>query len=438
MTARCGSHTRIEIQLPTKTFYSLMKKLLFSLTLSFAALTGFAQSLSVEKMPKPQRLSTTWLFHTGDSCNCPYRIPAIACAKNGDLIALSDRRPCGSDIGYGRVDILCRVSHDNGRLWTKAQEVLVGSGEGKDAGYGDACLVADRDRNELLLVCVSGNVPYWKSSPENRQRLVTLHAKWNKKKALWQWETQPADLTSHIYDELLGGQINGLFMGSGRICQSRKVKVGSYYRLYAALCTHKGNYVIYSDDFGKKWSLLGTVAQSPAPQGDEPKCEELPDGSVVLSSRKHGGRYFNVFHFTDARRGEGQWDAPVDSRLATDGISNEGTPCNGEILIVPALDASGRNTYLALQSIPAGPARSHVTIYYKELASEADYATSEAFASNWDGAYEVTHRGSGYSTMVQQADGRIAFFFEEEPNYYQMVFTSLSLTDITGGQYTAK
>ncbi len=413
----------------------MTKKLLGLAFAALCAIPSFSQSFGVETMPTPKRLSTTWLFHTGDSTNYPYRIPAIACAKNGDLIALSDRRPCGSDIGYGRVDILCRVSRDNGRIWSKPCNVLVGSGEGEDAGYGDACLVADRDRNELLLVCVSGNVPYWQSSPANRQRIVTLHGKFDKKTSLWKWDAQPVDLTRHIYDELLDGQINGLFMGSGRICQSRKVKVGKYYRLYAALCTHKGNYVIYSDDFGKHWKLLGSVSESPAPKGDEPKCEELPNGNVVLSSRKHGGRYFNVFHFTNPRSGEGKWDAPVDSRLVTDGIANEGTPCNGEILLVPARDASGCSTTLALQSIPAGPARSRVTIYYKELATEADYANAEAFASDWDGAYEVSHRGSAYSTMVQQADGRIAFFYEEEPGYYQMVYAAIDLYELTGGLY---
>ena len=45
----------------------------------------------------------TRLFHTGDHTGYPYRIPAIATAVNGDVIALSDLRPCGGDIGYGRV-----------------------------------------------------------------------------------------------------------------------------------------------------------------------------------------------------------------------------------------------------------------------------------------------------------------------------------------------
>ena len=48
----------------------------------------------------------------------PYRIPAIATAANGDIFAICDYRPCGNDIGYGEVDLVCRVSSDNGVTWT--------------------------------------------------------------------------------------------------------------------------------------------------------------------------------------------------------------------------------------------------------------------------------------------------------------------------------
>lgn len=400
-----------------------MKKILFSFALFLSVLAASAQTV---------------LFHTGDETGYPYRIPAIAKAVNGDLIALSDWRPCGNDIGFGRVDIMGRVSTDNGSHWGDAFKVLQGSGKGADAGYGDACFVADRKRNELLLVCVSGDVPYWQSKPEHRQRMVTLHARYDKKLKQWQWDKEVADITSMIYDDLLHGTINGLFMGSGRICQSSKVKVGKYYRLYAALCTHKGNFVVYSDDFGRTWGLLGDYKQSCAPKGDEPKCEELPDGSVLLSSRKDGGRYFNVYTYTDKKSAAGSWAEAVDSREAPKGIRNEGTPCNGEILILPVRKAAdGKKTVLALQSIPAGPQRAKVTIYYKELTTPDTYNTPMAFASNWQGEYQVTEKLSAYSTMIQQADGRIAFFYEEEPHAYQMVYRAIDLKDITQGKYTA-
>lgn len=380
-------------------------------------------------------LAQTALFETGDASGFPYRIPAITTVSNGQLVALSDRRPCGADIGYGRVDILGRTSNDNGKTWSEPFNVLVGTGKGLEAGYGDACLVADHKRKELLLVCVSGDIPYWQSTAEKSQRFVYTHAKWNKKTKSWVWD-KPTDITKHIYHDLFDGRINGLFMGSGRICQSRQVKVGKYYRLYGALCTHKGNFVLYSDDFGRSWNVLGDAYKSCAPQGDEPKCEELPDGSVLLSSRKHGGRFFNIYRYTNVDEAKGVWGYPVDSRRAPQGISNNGTPCNGEIMILPATNAEGKSVHVALQSVPAGPNRSNVTIYWKELADRNDYYTPLRFASNWDGKYQVSHTTSAYSTMTQQADGKIGFFWEENEkgNGYDMYYQALSIEEITKGK----
>lgn len=374
------------------------------------------------------------LFHTGDASGFPYRIPAIAKAKNGDLIALTDRRPCGGDIGFGRVDILMRVSKDNGATWTEPTDVLTGTGSGPTTGYGDACLVADRKRNELTLVCCSGDIPYQRSSVDHHQGIVVTHAAYDKRTGQWVWGSSK-DIGETFYKDLFGSNVPGMFMGSGRICQSKRVKVGKYYRLYAALCTHKGNWVVYSDDFGDSWRVLGSNAESCAPQGDEPKCEELPDGSVLLSSRKHHGRFFNVFKFTNAKKAEGAWTGVVNSQDAPGGINNEGNSCNGEILIVEATKRDGKKATLALQSMPAGPGRSNVTIYYKDITSPATYTDALTFAKDWQGSYRVSDKGSAYSTMVQQADGRIAFFYEEEPNYYQMVYVPLSIETITSGNY---
>lgn len=384
--------------------------------------------LMVVAMPA---MAQTTLFETVEG-QPPYRIPAIATAKNGDVIALSDYRPCYNDIGYGRVDIKQRVSKDNGKTWGEMTEVLTGTGEGLTTGFGDACLVADRNKNELLLVCVAGNQTYWASSLANPQHIVTIHAYLDKKTGEWVWDKQFKDHTLHIYHTLLHDKVRALFMGSGRICQSSRVKVGKYYRVYGALCTHEGNFVLYSDDFGRNWNVLGDSYNVCVPKGDEPKCEELPNGDVLISSRKDGGRYFNIFHYTDKKTAEGQWDKCVDSRECKGGISNSGTPTDGEIMILP-WKKEGKRCHVALQSIPAGPQRSNVTIYYKYLESEADYSTPLAFASEWDGEYQVSHKGSAYSTMTLQKDGSIGFYYEEEPQYYQMVYKNLKLEEILSG-----
>ena len=50
------------------------------------------------------------LFESRSTDTIPYRIPAIAELERGTLLALADYRHCGSDIGFGRVDIHGRIA----------------------------------------------------------------------------------------------------------------------------------------------------------------------------------------------------------------------------------------------------------------------------------------------------------------------------------------
>ena len=143
-----------------------------------------------------------------------------------------------------------------------------------------------------------------------------------------------------------------------------------------------------------------------------------------------------MFHYTDVASAQCSWEKAVETDLMPGGITNFGSPTDGEILIVDAVSKSGRKTKLALQSVPAGPGRTNVTIYWKELRVADDYNTAENFASYWPGRYQVSDKGSAYSTMTLQHDGNIGFFYEEEPQWYQMVYKNLSLSEITGGEYT--
>ena len=52
--------------------------------------------------------------------------------------------------------------------------------------------------------------------------------------------------------------------------------------------------------------------------------------------------------------------------------------------------------------------------------------------------YHVSHTGSAYSTMTLQKDGRIGFFYEEEPGWYSMVYVPISVDAITNGLYFVK
>ena len=388
------------------------------------------------------------LFKTPDANGKPYRIPAITTALNGDVIAISDNRPCGSDIGFGLVHLKGRISKDNGKTW--GEEFYVAEGTGIEAtddtplqfdyAFGDAAIVADCERNEVLVlsVCgktVCGNANYNAGNPNRVAKIKgTLNAS-NE----WEW-SEPVEVTEDIYplfnvttDGVTTCSLPSLFVGSGRIMQSRVVKKNQYYRLYAALWTNnEGNRVIYSDDFGETWAILGTVADRPASGGNEPKCEELPDGTVVLSSRRGNGRYFNLFTFDEGSDyTTGSWGA-----VAT-GINNTDSGTNGEIYSLNNVmdKTTGEQKTIMLQSVPLGSGRNNVSIWYKVIDPATTY-TPATFAADWTLGKQVSFRGSAYSTMTLQQDNRIGFLFEEEPGGYCIIYTPLSIEDVTGGTYT--
>ena len=387
---------------------------------------------------------------TADSAH-PYRIPAIAHLKGKRLLSVTDYRLCGADIGFGRVDLHGRLSQDNGRTWSSEYPIIRGTGvkHAADCGYGDAAIVSAPNGRDILLLCVCGNTVYGAASTtrQNPNRVARLYSHDGGK--TW---SAPEDITEDIYslfDESQLGPIQSLFFTSGRICQSRTVKIGKYYRLYAAICARpNGNRVVYSDDFGHTWKPLGSIHISPAPKGDEVKCEELPNGDVALSSRTWGGRYFNIFHYRNARLAEGEWGEVAYSSADNQGVDAQKNSTNGGILIIPARRTSdNRKTWVALQSVPLGPGRSNVGIYYKALptnkrrAPEWEHYTAKDFATGWGGPLKVTTLGSAYSTMVQQTDGRIAFFYEEETYgkgaCYTNMYVPLTLERITDGKFSA-
>ena len=103
--------------------------------------------------------------------------------------------------------------------------------------------------------------------------------------------------------------------------------------------------------------------------------------------------------------------------------------------------ADRTKTWVALQSVPLGPGRRNVAIYWKELASPADYKNATAFASGWSQPWLVSANEGAYSTMIVQKDLRLAFYWEDTPDGkggYQMLYRPLTLQQITAGKYKAR
>lgn len=383
----------------------------------------------------------------------PYRIPALTETKDGKLIAVCDYRISKTDIGYNnrnglyQINEVMKTSTDHGRTWSEEVTIALGNEQATEewrTAFGDPSIVADRTSDEVLMQSVSGKVGYFASTRANPQNSVFFRSMDGGQH--WDQGTKFTEQIYGLYDGTLPGApaAAGIFLTSGKIMQSRYIKVGNYYRLYIAHplrvpATSKfATYVIYSDDFGRSWQVLGGAGVKPSDAADESKVEELPDGSVLLSCRNQGvgGRKLNVYTYSNPKTAEGQWS--TDAIPATMSGSQVNA-CNGEILIVPAKrNSDGRQLFVALQSVPQSTSRDHVGFYYRELAAYADYCSGKKMAEGWQKGLQVTQAPSCYSTMVLMQNDSIGFLYEESlyNEGYDIIFKSFSLDSITGGKYT--
>lgn len=459
-------------------YYSMIKSVTISLV--FSALSSFASA-------------QTTLWRTDTARHEFYRIPAVI-AYGDNIIALTDNRSgvtdatVWGDVGsVGNISIEARYSSDRGRTWTAPRRIVEGFGSGTfDQSHGDAAVVRDRLTGRLLMMCASGTTGYGRSkaTPANGYATALQVGRYYSLDDGRTWNGRNVTPQMYgIYDSNSEQPVERLFFASGRICQSRMVRKGFYYRLYAALTTNCGTLVVYSDDFGGQWHALGGSNARPAPKGDESKIEELPDGSVVLSCRMMGGRTFNVFTYNGKDFDEGTWAQPTESTDPITGTAALDNATNGELLIVSARRASnvvggknivdgkdvvggtevvggtssipvkGERVWLALQSVPRGTEgnhpsnrerRSHVSIYWKAFSSCDAMRSPEAWTTGWQ-RHEVTSGYSAYSTMDVDGNGDIAFLYEDNgvrlklgsqyTEVYDVVFRSLTLEEITGGEY---
>lgn len=386
----------------------------------------------------------------------PYRIPAIATLKDGSLLAISDYRPCYQDVGNGEVDMYAKVATMDaaGNYSWSGEAKLIADGT-DDCGYGDAALVVDRESGDALVICVSGKVVYGSGSSTNHNGMARIV----RSAANGEWSEPDENVSDEFFGQLPSAYT--MFMASGRMLQSNIVKAegAEYYRIYGALLVHgsegEGNYVVYSDDFGKRWNLLGNGMCVDG--GNEAKLEELPNGDIVISSRANGGRIFNVFNFTNLQTAEGNWEGQPDDVYNFEGnvASASGkSGCNGELLFYKGLvNVNDGKTYnVMLQSLPAGTSgnekRSNVTVFYKAFEADKDSWAVSDFTSGWELGLEVDNGASAYSTMTILPNGNIGFLYESEEvgfgkkyliryQYYgyNIKFRNLTVNDVTNAHF---
>lgn len=356
-----------------------MKKLK-SLFVALLALT----SCGVTELPnEAERVS---LFQMEEDGSKYYRIPALVKAADGALVAIADKR--GDALGDlpNIITIVSKRSTDGGKTWSDMSIVAQGDTVAQ-CGYGDAVVIADEKRGNLVAV-FSGNNGLWHSNESNLIRTYASISKDNGKS----WG-EVTDITDQVYGGIYGKNTRyGLFTGSGSGVQLKHGPHAGRIMLVVAARNDgtwggtMSNYAVYSDDGGITWHTSKTPACT---NGDEAKVVELSNGHVLMSirNRAKGHRLFS----TSTDGGE-TWSEPKLNTTLLD------PACNGDIIVYTH---GGKN--LLLHSLPASPTtRENVTVY-----------VSEDNGTTWTPKRCIYKGYSAYSSLQVLDDGTIGIIVEE-------------------------
>ena len=136
-------------------------------------------------------LARTTLLRPGDYNSTNYRIPAVITARDGSIVAVTDKRKYNNGDLPEDIDILCNVSKDGGHTWTEPYTIAYGTGYKQ--GYGDCALALTNDENGIIAAFVGGP-GFWGSTPTDPLRMYISRSHDNG--MTW---SEPEDITHFVY-----------------------------------------------------------------------------------------------------------------------------------------------------------------------------------------------------------------------------------------------
>lgn len=354
-------------------------------------------------------LAHTLLLQPGDYNSTNYRIPAVITAKDGSIVAMTDKRKYNEGDLPEDIDIVCNRSTDCGHTWSEPYTIALGTGV--NHGFGDCAVAWSNDDNGLIAGFVGGP-GLWYSTPSNPIRTYICKSYDN-----GQTWTEPEDITHFIfgdnciYEEQRTWRAS--FFGSGnglRTSTGRLIFVAAIRETTAqSLCNH----AVYSDDNGLTWHVSGRASTS----GDEAKVTELTDGRILMSIRHGGNRWYNI-----SEDGGETWQ-PTTSTW----YDITAPACNGDMIRYTS-ENQGHDKNRLLHSVPYGNSRTDVTVY-------VSYDEGET----WPVRKCIVPYSSAYSSLCILPDGTIGLYVEEAyagASGYSTVFYNFSLEWLTDGNDT--
>lgn len=344
-------------------------------------------------------LTLSDVFVSGSEGYGIYRIPALATAEDGSLLAFAEGRPNMGDPGAsGDIDLVMKRSVDQGQTWSNLQ--VLASNTNFD--YSNPTALADSTGKMWLFYnrwptnAGENNVP---NGTDSNSANIFYRTSMDHGQT---WSTQ-VNITTQVKSPTWSAVALG--PGGGVELRYTSPAAGQTGRLVIPGSRRSGGnnnaYVFYSDDSGSSWQIGGETSN---PSTNEAEVVELADGQLLLDARQGSGSNRRRFLSSDAGQSWGG-DQPSDFTI---------TPVDSSLVRYSAVrDGHDRNRILF--SGPAGPGR-------EDLIVRISYDEGQTFENPtliYDGS-------SAYSDLTVLHDRSMGVLFERD-NHSKITFTRFGL-----------
>ncbi len=243
-----------------------------------------------------------------------YRIPSLAVAPNGDLIAFAEGRKLTS-LDYGDIDIVAKISSDKGRTWNPLK-ILVSEGEGT---WGNPTVVTDYLNSRIWLFMSWNSDSHSQNGGSFGGKNYPAVSKWGDRRVFTiysddngQTWSAPQDRTEQLVPKDFVWDAVG--PGSGIQIQNGPNK--------GRLIIPAGERNIYSDDNGQTWKFQRIPKNT-----FEGSIVELSSGLLLRNDRAVTGTWNRgKFRYTSKGSIEGGFSAFIADANLID------PRCQGSIL----------------------------------------------------------------------------------------------------------